>query len=234
MADDSGLKGGLSASQPILMLIAGFTAIAWYNVIELNIMVYFRFKRHRGLYFWSLCISSWGIALHALGILVKFFQVWKNDFVSVACICLGWYCMVTGQSLVLYSRLHLVVRKRGGVRWVLVMIVVNAVVLHSITTVLVFGVRYIVLILFLVILLVIEADSLISDRPTLPIRINLSIPILLWRRFKSRFLPSKVNTAHISNLFLPLKSLFFKHQRLCSLSQDTRSRRDNLLTSLFR
>lgn len=46
--------------------------------------------------------------------------------------------MVTGQSLVLYSRLHLVVRRK--LPWVLTMIIVNAVLLHGGTTVLVFGV----------------------------------------------------------------------------------------------
>lgn len=87
------------------MLIASFTAIAWYNVIEINVMIWSRFKRHKGLYFWSLCISSWGIALHALAFLAKFFQVWHNDTVSVAVIVVGWYGMVSGQILFLVSPL---------------------------------------------------------------------------------------------------------------------------------
>lgn len=70
--------------------------------------------------------------------------------VSVTFICLGWYCMVTGQSLVLYSRLHLVVRRR--LRWVLGMIILNAIVLHGGTTVLVFGVSTVSVLVFVVVL----------------------------------------------------------------------------------
>ncbi|KAG8528593.1 uncharacterized protein KY384_006280 [Bacidia gigantensis] len=47
--------------------------------------------------------------------------------------------MVTGQSFVLYSRLHLVVRKRRTLRLVLSMIIIDAVVLHTPTIVLTIG-----------------------------------------------------------------------------------------------
>jgi hypothetical protein len=137
---DNGVNDGVKASQPILMLLGCFTAIAWYNVIELNIMIWFRFKRHKGMYFWSLCVSSWGIALHALAVLARFFVVWKNNMVSVTLVSIGWYCMVTGQSLVLYSRLHLVMRDTRKVRWVLYMIIVDVFLFHFPTTVLIYGV----------------------------------------------------------------------------------------------
>ncbi|KAK3302737.1 uncharacterized protein B0T15DRAFT_543780 [Chaetomium strumarium] len=41
-----------------------------------------------------------------------------------------WCCMVTGQSVVLYSRLHIVLRNRTQLRLVLGLIVANAVVCH--------------------------------------------------------------------------------------------------------
>jgi hypothetical protein len=138
---DGGVSGGLNGtSQPILMIIAAFTAIAWYNCVELNVMIWMRFKKHRGLYFWSLLISSWGIVIHAFGFLAKFFQIWNNDFVSVTLICIGWYCMVTGQSLVLYSRLHLIMHDKRKIRWVLYMIITDVFLFHVPTTVLVYGV----------------------------------------------------------------------------------------------
>ncbi len=71
---------------------------------------------------------------------MKFFQVWKNDYVSVAFITIGWYAMVTGQSLVLYSRLHLVVRDDRKIRWVLYMIIIDVFLFHFPTTVMTFGV----------------------------------------------------------------------------------------------
>ena len=54
----------------------------------------------------------------------------------------GRYAMVTGQSVVLWSRLHLIVSGEKGVRilrWTQWMIIVDAIVLHVPTTVLTFG-----------------------------------------------------------------------------------------------
>ena len=125
--------------QATFMAIAAFTAVAWYNALELNVQVFLTFKRHRGLYFWSLLISSWGCILHALGFLLKFFQLTTNDYVSVTIITIGWYAMVTGQAVVLYSRLHLVVREHKVLRGVLAMIIVDAFCFHIPTTVLTYG-----------------------------------------------------------------------------------------------
>jgi len=47
--------------------------------------------------------------------------------------------MVTGQSVVLYSRLHLIVEDKSKTRWVLYMIIINFFILHVPTTVLFLG-----------------------------------------------------------------------------------------------
>ena len=51
----------------------------------------------------------------------------------------GWVAMVTGQAFVLFSRLHIVVRRRRTLRLVLAMICVNAVCLHTPTIILTIG-----------------------------------------------------------------------------------------------
>ena len=143
MADNNGISGGLAGTTlPLAMTLGAFTAIAWYNVVDLNVMIWITFKRRHGLYFYSLLASSWGIFIYSLAFLMKFFQVWKNNYVSVAFITIGWYAMVTGQSLVLYSRLHLVVRDKEKFRWVLYMIIIDVFLFHVPTTVLTFGVRH--------------------------------------------------------------------------------------------
>ncbi|KAI9890939.1 MAG: hypothetical protein M1814_003440 [Vezdaea aestivalis] len=137
--DEHGVAAGhINANPPTYMAIAAFTAVAWFNVIELNSQIFLTFKRHRGLYFWSLLISSWGVVLHALGFILKFFQL-ANVWFTVSLITVGWYAMVTGQSVVLYSRLHLVVRDHKILRGVLIMICVDAFLFHTPTTVLTFG-----------------------------------------------------------------------------------------------
>ena len=125
--------------KPTFMAISAFTAVAWYNVMELNVQVFLTFKRRRGLYFWSLLISSYGCVLHALGFLLKFFGLLDPIYISVTIITIGWYAMVTGQAVVLYSRLHLVVGEPKVLRGVLAMIIVDAFCFHIPTTVLTYG-----------------------------------------------------------------------------------------------
>ena len=140
-SNNDGITGGLEGTTlPVAMTISAFTAIAWYNVIDLNVVIWMTFKRRHGLYFYSLLGSSWGIMVYALAFLMKFFQVWKNNYVSVAFITIGWYAMVTGQSLVLYSRLHLVVHDKQSIKWVLYMIIIDIFLFHVPTTVMTFGV----------------------------------------------------------------------------------------------
>jgi len=115
---------------PTAMVIAAFCAIAWVNTVELQFRIWLGFKRHKGLYFWSMVGSSWGCAIHALGFLFLDFLIIRQANAVGVMIGIGWWLMVTGQSLVLYSRLHLVVRDPRKVRWVLIMIITNFCILH--------------------------------------------------------------------------------------------------------
>ncbi|KAH7067338.1 hypothetical protein BKA63DRAFT_424553 [Paraphoma chrysanthemicola] len=110
--------------------MVAFLSIGLYNVIELTFLIFAIFKRRQGLYFWSLLVATWGIVPHALGFVFKFFEVISISVISSAIVAVGWPCMVTGQSLVLYSRLHLVAQHQSTLHWVLGMIIFNAVTLH--------------------------------------------------------------------------------------------------------
>jgi hypothetical protein len=132
---------GLSTGEPIAMLMSAFLSIAYYGVIELNFRIFFKFKRWRGLYFWSLLISTWGIALNCTGYIFKFFQIIKADLLSATLIVIGWTCMVTGQSVVLWSRLHLVLYDDSKLRGILILIITNAIICHLPVSILVYGVN---------------------------------------------------------------------------------------------
>lgn len=125
-----GIVGGVNVGLAILMTMGAFLTIALYNVIELTFLIFATFKKRSGMYFWSLIIATWGIAPHAIGYIAKFFQVITINVLSSSIIAVGWTCMVTGQSLVLYSRLHLVVQDKRRIRWVLYMIIFDAIVMQ--------------------------------------------------------------------------------------------------------
>ncbi|KAJ5183533.1 hypothetical protein N7492_001149 [Penicillium capsulatum] len=128
------------ASLGIQITIATLAGITWYNAFELVVLVFVTFAQYHGLYFWSLMIASGlGLIPYSLGFLMKFFNLTTATWLPVTLLTIGWWCMVTGQSVVLYSRLHLVLSNQRILRRVLLMIIVNAVLLHLPTTVLTYG-----------------------------------------------------------------------------------------------
>ncbi|KAJ5833946.1 hypothetical protein N7474_002257 [Penicillium riverlandense] len=138
-----GIHGGYHGSLTIRILMIVFTSIALYNAVELFILIFLTFTHYRGLYFWTLLASVvLGVIPHAIAYLLEFFALaplWLTLVMST----IGFYVMVPGQSMVLYSRLHLVVQSRKVLRFVLGLIIVDAIILLIPTTVLTFSTAYV-------------------------------------------------------------------------------------------
>jgi hypothetical protein len=93
-----GITGGYEGdSLTIKVLIAFFLGLAMYNVVELQVLIFGTFTKFRGLYFWSLVISGWGIIPYAIGFLFKYFTILTGGarWFSVFLLSIGWYPMVT-------------------------------------------------------------------------------------------------------------------------------------------
>lgn len=118
--------------------VACLIGIAWYNALELVVLCFATFKRYGGCYFWCLLIASFAIIPFGLGYLLIIYNIYDNLF-PVAMELVAWVCMVTGQSLVLWSRLHLVVQNPNILRGTLAMIIVDAILFHIPASVLEFG-----------------------------------------------------------------------------------------------
>lgn len=134
----AGETGPINVSRAIAMVMAGLLALSCYNVLEITISIFSTFRRRSGLYFWSMMIATFGIPLHAISGFLRYFDLAPN-FTMCVLTCIGWYAMVTGQSVVLYSRLHLVTTHARYSRWVLYMIIFNFLALQIPTTVLFLG-----------------------------------------------------------------------------------------------
>ncbi|KAH7111921.1 hypothetical protein B0J13DRAFT_489177 [Dactylonectria estremocensis] len=126
-------------SQTPMKIIIVFLAISFYNVIELNCIIWGTFHRYAGLYFWTFLIATWGIPLYCVGFLIKYFGSPSLGYLSCTLIVTGWVCMVTGQSLVLWSRLHLVLRNRKRLKLILCMIITDAIICHGAIIPMVYG-----------------------------------------------------------------------------------------------
>ncbi|KAF2731315.1 hypothetical protein EJ04DRAFT_545262 [Polyplosphaeria fusca] len=111
------------------MTMAAFSGIAIFVALELNLQLFYLFKRRKGVYFWSCALCSWGILLHPLAIIFADFQVIRNMKVSIALIYLSWWLMTIPFSAVMYSRLHLIMANSKYIRWVLYMIIATTLVI---------------------------------------------------------------------------------------------------------
>ncbi|ORY66558.1 uncharacterized protein BCR38DRAFT_457072 [Pseudomassariella vexata] len=111
--------------------MASFVGIAIWNSIEMVPLVFLTFTRYRTLYFWSLCVTVTGVLICSAAQIINIWVTNRSNLVPAALSCVGWIPMVTGQSLVLYSRLHLLYIELRTLRLVLIMIIFNAIVVHS-------------------------------------------------------------------------------------------------------
>lgn len=130
-----GETGAVTVSCPTAMTMAAFFGISAYNVLEIQVSIFNVFKRRRCLYFWSMEVASWTILMHGLPIFLRF----APKLPMCVLIVIGRWGMVTGQSVVLYSRLQLVVEDARRIRWVLYMIIFNFFALQIPTSILFFG-----------------------------------------------------------------------------------------------
>jgi hypothetical protein len=80
-----------------------------------------------------------GVAFNSIGYLLKHLALTTRANLYATLILIGWCTMITGQSVVLYSRLHLVMHNKKRLRTVLIMIITNALWLHIPVIILVYG-----------------------------------------------------------------------------------------------
>ncbi|KAI1817610.1 hypothetical protein GGS20DRAFT_506967 [Poronia punctata] len=116
----------------IQMVLGGCFGIAVYNSIEIYISIFRTFARPQGLYFWSAIAANTGIPLVALSTLLRDFGLAPAGPMAIIYV-FGWWLMVTGQSFVLYSRMHLVMSDPRKLRWLLYMII-SAFIVFQLTT----------------------------------------------------------------------------------------------------
>ncbi len=119
--------------------IVAFMALALYNAVELNVIIFSSFKRRSSLYFWSFLAATNSIIPYNIGFLFKNVLNSHTFGLYITLMAVGWVPIVTGQSLVLYSRLHLIFRSPFWLRMVLAMILTNAFVLYVPIIILMYG-----------------------------------------------------------------------------------------------
>ncbi|KAG6003427.1 hypothetical protein E4U54_000687 [Claviceps lovelessii] len=130
---------GVTNANKQMLAVVSFVALALYNAVELNFVVFSTFRRFKGLYFWSFLAAANGIIPHSLGFFLKNVVRSSHYGLYITLVSIGWVPMVTGQALVLYSRLHLIFWNDTWLRIILGIIVTNVFLLHVPIIVLMYG-----------------------------------------------------------------------------------------------
>ncbi|KAK4455256.1 hypothetical protein QBC34DRAFT_489588 [Podospora aff. communis PSN243] len=138
--NDNGMSKNSPPKGQKLTIVIVLNSLALWNVLELIFIIWATFKRRRGLYFWSFVVATLGVATQAIALTLKYVQA-TSPWVYATLMVSGWVCMVTGQSLVLYSRLHLIMLSSFRLKLVKRMIIVNAFVCHVPVIAMVYGVH---------------------------------------------------------------------------------------------
>ncbi|KAI9651806.1 MAG: hypothetical protein M1831_007588 [Alyxoria varia] len=122
--------GDFTAAVVIVTLCSG---LAIYNALEIIVLIFTTFKKWSGLYYWSLLVSSIAVIVYSTGYTIQFYEL--NDHNAGDVINnLGWIVMVTGQAVVLWSRLHLVLHNQKTLRIVLYIIIADTFIFYIPTT----------------------------------------------------------------------------------------------------
>ena len=139
-----GLVGGYQGNSTAIKITMGvLVAIVLYNAVELSVLIFLTFRRYRGLYFFSLSLSTLlGLMPSGIGNLLHFFAIGPL-WLALVLSNFGFYFLVPGQSVVLYSRLHLVLYDQRILRLVLYAVVVNTVLIGVPTSVSTFGAAFV-------------------------------------------------------------------------------------------
>ncbi|KAH6715765.1 hypothetical protein BKA61DRAFT_333304 [Leptodontidium sp. MPI-SDFR-AT-0119] len=128
-------SGEWTATALVVILCTG---ISISNAIELLLLVVITFKRRTGLYFWSLLVTSCSILPYSVGFFIAYIRI-SHHLLGDILNNIGWAILITGQSIVLYSRLGLLLQSKRTLRNLLTFILVNGFVLYTTTTILHYG-----------------------------------------------------------------------------------------------
>jgi hypothetical protein len=127
---DAQMGAGNTMPERMRLVVIVFLALGVYNATEVFIKILRTFRSYRGVYFWSLIAASVGIVLHAFGYFFRNFNVIDSLGLEIFLVGPGGMCMITGQSIVLYSRLKLITHGKNRDWWILVMILFDLLVIQ--------------------------------------------------------------------------------------------------------
>jgi hypothetical protein len=104
--------------------------VAIWSSVPLTLRIFVNLKSHRGLYFWAMLVTSWGICIRSLGYILLLEVPSSPWGLSISMVQDGWVMMVSGFAVILYSRLNIILENWKIQRALLTMIIIIGCVFH--------------------------------------------------------------------------------------------------------
>src|ERR1700753_2899584 len=115
-----------SVPLPTGNLLAGIGAlcgISVFCILEVIILIINGFENRRGIYFWSIFFALIGTIIFNVAIIIYFFGLgYHKLWLTATLFAIGYVIYIPAEFLVLYSRLHLLAPDRRIMRFVLILI----------------------------------------------------------------------------------------------------------------
>lgn len=126
------------------MSIALFSIAMWL-ALDLVCQVFITFRRWGGMYFWTVLVTSLGVGIHACSLILKVYVHLSvtEDVGTTILSKTGDILTQAGFSLVLFSRLNLVMRtqRQAYLKWILILILLSSFLVHTPTIIFTLGVN---------------------------------------------------------------------------------------------
>ncbi|CAG5181290.1 uncharacterized protein ALTATR162_LOCUS9688 [Alternaria atra] len=127
-AEGMGTNPALPYKTALIVIV--FLALAVSHALEVFVKIFRRFHSYRGVYFYSLIAATVGIVIHAFGYFIRNYGISDSAPLEITMACGGGMLMITGQSIVLWSRLHLISPGKRD-RWLLYMIITDCIIVQG-------------------------------------------------------------------------------------------------------
>jgi hypothetical protein len=109
---------GTSSNGRILAAVGAFSGVALLCNIELWVLIFIKFRKRKGLYFWSILFASIGAFLYNINVILAYFITAPvPSWAFIVTGSLGYLIYVPSEYAVLYSRLHLLSTSTRVLRW---------------------------------------------------------------------------------------------------------------------
>lgn len=124
--------GGLPWNPAVYCFVAAVITLTYFLALESLLVASRTFERHSSVYFGSIVCTAIGIILYTTGTMCGFFGLIQDPGQILGITLSAQVMILSGFSIVIWSRLHLIIQNPEFLRGLLMLIILTSVILHGV------------------------------------------------------------------------------------------------------